>query len=97
MLSVGGSDLPPSPPGSPPDSPRDHNDESSSDSELDLDMGDRNQGNPNGDRPWLRRGAIVVHRLQHNLPKHPDKLLPKFDPDDKGLVENHIDKFISAV
>ena len=35
--------------------------------------------------------------LQHNLPKHPDKLLPKFDPDDKGLAENHIDKFILAV
>ena len=36
-------------------------------------------------------------RLQHNLPKHPDKLLPKFDPDDKGLAENHIDKFILVV
>ena len=35
--------------------------------------------------------------LQHNLLKHPDKLLPKFDPDDKGFAENHIDKFILAV
>ena len=38
-----------------------------------------------------------VVRLQHNLPKHPEKLLPKFNPDDKGLSENHIDKFILAI
>ena len=60
-------------------------------------MGDRDQGNPNVDRPWLRRGAVVVLGLQHNLPKHPDKLLPKFDTDDKGLAKNHIDKFILVV
>ena len=35
--------------------------------------------------------------MQHNLPKHLDKLLPKFDPDDKGLAKNHIDKFILVV
>ena len=60
-------------------------------------MGDRDQGNPNADRPWLRCGAVVVPRLQHNLPTHPNKLLPKFDPNDKGLAENHIDKFILAI
>ena len=97
MLSAGGSDRPPSPPESPPDSPHDHNNEYSSDSEPDLDMGDHNQGNPNSNRPWLQHGAIGVPGLQHNLPKHPDKLLPKFDPDDKGLAENHIDKFILDV
>ena len=42
LLSVGGSDLPPSPPRSPIDSPRDHNTESSSDSKPDPNMGDRN-------------------------------------------------------
>ena len=60
-------------------------------------MGDHDQGNPNGDRPWLPRGVVAIPGLQHNLPKHPDKLLPKFDPDDKGLVKNHIDKFILVV
>ena len=60
-------------------------------------MGDCDQGNPNGDRPWLRHGVFTVPGLQHNLPKHPDKLLPKFDRDDKELAENHIDKFILAV
>jgi len=97
LLFAGGFDLPPSPPGSPPDSPHDHDNESSLDSEPDPDMGDHNQGNPNADRPWLRHGVVAVPRLQHNLPKHPDKLLPKFDLDDKGLAENHIDKFILAV
>ena len=60
-------------------------------------MGDYNQGKPNTDRPWLQCGAIVVPGLQHNLPKHPDKLLPKFDPDDKGLSKNHVDKSILVV
>ena len=53
LLSAGGSGLPPSPSESPPDNPRDHNNESSSDPESDPDMGDRDQGNPNDDRPWL--------------------------------------------
>ena len=60
-------------------------------------MGDHDQGNPNVDIPWLRRGAVAVLGLQHNLPKHPNKLLPKFDLNDKGLAENHIDKFILAI
>ena len=97
LLSVGGYDQPPSPPESPPDIPHDHNNESSSDSESDQDMGDHDQGNPNGDRPWLRHGDVAVSGLQHNLPKHPDKLLPNFDLDDKALAENHIEKFILVV
>ena len=60
LLFAGGSDLPLSPPESPPDSPRDHNNESSSDSEPDPNMGDHDQGNPNANRPWLRRGVVVV-------------------------------------
>ena len=37
--------------------------------------------------------------LDYNItyPNTPDKLLPKFDPDDKGLANNHIDKFILVV
>ena len=62
-MSTGGSDLPPSPPESPPDSPCDHNNDSSSDPKSNPDMGDRDQGNPNGDRPWLRHGAVVVPRM----------------------------------
>ena len=60
-------------------------------------MGDHDQGNPNVDRPCLRRDVVAVPRLQHNLPKHLYKLLPKFDLDNKGLAKNHIDKFILVV
>ena len=97
MLFAGGSDIPPSPPETPPDSPCDQNNESSLDLGFDLDMGDCDRSNPNADRTCLQRGAIVVPGLQHNPPKHPNKLLPKFDPDDKGLAKNHIDKFILDV
>ena len=32
-------------------------------------------------RPWLAAYVVAVPRIQHPLPKHPEKLLPKFDPD----------------
>ena len=36
-------------------------------------------------QPWLASDAIVVPSSQHPLPKHPKKLLPKFDPDNDVL------------
>jgi hypothetical protein len=36
-------------------------------------------------KPWLVAYAIVVPSAQHPLPKHPEKLLPKFDPDNDVL------------
>jgi hypothetical protein len=30
-------------------------------------------------QPWLARDAIVVPGRIHNLPRHPEKLLPKYD------------------
>jgi hypothetical protein len=45
-------------------------------------------------RPWLVMDAIVVPRAQHPLPKHPEKLLPKFDPDNDITSEDHIKKFM---
>ena len=35
--------------------------------------------------------------VQHPLPKHSDKILPKFNPDDKEPAEVHIDKFMLAI
>lgn len=35
-------------------------------------------------RPWLAVDAIVVPGAQHPLPKHLEKLLPKFDLDNCG-------------
>ena len=32
-------------------------------------------------RPWLTMDVVAVLGAQHPLPKHPEKLLPKFDPD----------------
>ena len=44
-------------------------------------------------RPWLVVDAIFVHGSQHPLPKHPEKILPKFDLDGDVLLENRIKKF----
>ena len=41
-------------------------------------------------RPLLATDAVVVPGAQHPLPKHPQKLLPKFDPDNDVTPENHI-------
>jgi len=48
-------------------------------------------------RPWLNLGAINVPGDQHDLPKHLETLLPKFDPDNKESLEYHINKFILLV
>ena len=52
---------------------------------------------PNTPLPWLRRSVVAVPRVQHQLPKHLDKILPKLNPDNKEPAENHIDKFILVV
>ena len=38
--------------------------------------------------------VIAVPDAQHPLPKHPEKLLPKFDPDHDVTLEDHIKLFI---
>ena len=40
--------------------------------------------------PWISTDAITVLGAQHTLPKHPEKLLPKFDPDNDVSPEDHI-------
>jgi ribonuclease HI len=54
-----------------------------------------NQNNPA--RPWLDQDAVAVPGAQHPLPKHPEKWLPKFDPDSKQIAEDHIKKFMLAI
>jgi hypothetical protein len=39
----------------------------------------------------------VVPGVVHPLPKHPEKFLPKFDPDKKDSTEDHIKKFMLVV
>jgi hypothetical protein len=48
-------------------------------------------------RPWLDQDAVAVPGAQHPLPKHPEKWLPKFDPDSKQIAEDHIKKFMLAI
>jgi hypothetical protein len=101
-LATGGSGIPPSPPPSPPpSSPSSSGGDSSSDegkppsrpSTPNSPMA--NQNNPA--RPWLDQDAVAVPGAQHPLPKHPEKWLPKFDPDSKQIAEDHIKKFMLAV
>jgi hypothetical protein len=54
-----------------------------------------NQNNPA--RPWLDQDAVGVPGPQHLFPKHPEKWLPKFDPDSKQSTEDHINKFMLVV
>ena len=53
--------------------------------------------NPNSNMPWLAQDAVAVPGDQHPLPKHPEKLLPKFNPELREPVEDHVKKFMLAV
>jgi len=48
-------------------------------------------------QPWLFVDAVVVLRIQHEIPIHLEKCLPKFNPDKKNLVENHVNKFLPTI
>ena len=47
-------------------------------------------------QPWLV-DAIEVPGSQNPLPKHFDKLLPKFDPNNDVLPEDHIKQFMLSL
>ena len=51
----------------------------------------------NFNQPWLDRNVVVVLGITHNLPKQPDRLLPKYGLDIFGKLEDHIKKFILAI
>ena len=46
---------------------------------------------------WLTVDALSIPGPLNPLPKHPEKLLLQFDPDDDILHENHIKKFMIAM
>ena len=48
-------------------------------------------------RPWLVVDVVAVPRAQHPLPKHPEKLLPKFDPDNDVTPEDHIKQLMISL
>jgi hypothetical protein len=41
--------------------------------------------------------SLTIPRRVHNVPRHPEKLLPKFDSETSGLPEDHIKHFILAI
>jgi hypothetical protein len=48
-------------------------------------------------QPWLVGDVMVIPGRVHNLPWHPKKLLPEYDPETSGLPEDHIKKFILVI
>ena len=46
---------------------------------------------------WLDGDAMSVLGDQHKLLKNPEKWLPKFNPDDKIPVEDHIKSFMQSI
>jgi hypothetical protein len=64
------------------------------------DNNDHNEerGNPpQNNQPWLARDSLEIPRWVHNLLRHLEKLLPKFDPETSKFPEDHIKKFILAI
>jgi hypothetical protein len=69
----------------------------SEDIEGNNDHNDERGNPPLKNQPWLAKDALALPGLGHNLPHHPEKLLPKFDPKTFGLPEDHIKKFILVI
>jgi hypothetical protein len=61
-------------------------------------MGDNNENNQEGNnQPCIARYALALPGQLHNLLRHREKLLPKFDPKTFVLPEDHIKKFILEI
>lgn len=48
-------------------------------------------------RPWNNPRVVQMVPTLHSLPKHPEMSLPRFNPDDGLLVEEHIHNFMLAI
>jgi hypothetical protein len=59
---------------------------------------DEESGNPpQNNQPCLARDVFSIHGRVHNFPRHPETLLPKFDPETLGFLDDHIKKFILSI
>jgi hypothetical protein len=56
-----------------------------------------NNPNPQPYEPWLLPDVVSIPGVLHDLPKHPEKFLPKFDPEKKDSAEDHVKKFLLAI
>ena len=48
-------------------------------------------------RPWLAADVVAVPGIQHPLPKHPEKLLPKFDLNNNVTPEDHTKQYMPSL
>ena len=48
-------------------------------------------------KPWLYGDDVSVLGDQHRLPRNPEKWLPKYNPDEKIPMEDHIKYFVQAM
>ena len=48
---------------------------------------------PNPPPAWKARSPLNLTPLLHNLPQSFEKMLPKFDPNEKILVDDHLQSF----
>jgi hypothetical protein len=59
---------------------------------------DGNNPKPNQPyEPWLLLDSIFILGVLHDIPKHPEKFLPKFDPKRKESVEDHVKKLLLSI
>ena len=56
-----------------------------------------NVNQPNPLPAWRARSPLNLTPPLHNLPQAFDKLLPKFDPDAKTVVDDHLQSFYLVV
>jgi hypothetical protein len=50
--------------------------------------------NPPPCQPWLVPDVVTVPGIVHEIPRHLENFLPKFDRDRKNLVEDRVKKFL---
>ena len=48
-------------------------------------------------RPWLNEDVVFVPTKQHKFPKNTEKWIPKFNPDERSPVEDHIKTLMQSI
>ena len=65
--------------------------EDSSDSEDEEEHRDENMVDQ--DLDWMTQGPLDLLSILHKMPRHPEKLLMKYVPDNSIKAEDHLDNF----
>ena len=62
-----------------------------------MPMAGINVNHPNPLPAWRARSPLNLTPPLHNLPQAFDKLLPKFDPEERIVVDDHLQSFYLAI